>query len=128
VTDAPSSDYGETLLWGARELPDGGAPLPGGSPGAGLTPGTLPEGPDELATRADAGSLPREVSAVVGTGLLASTGYVLLNTRAGLWLLSALTAKPLWKEFDPLEVLYAWENEDNETDRQGGETLVSLVE
>jgi hypothetical protein len=72
-----------------------------------------------------------EANAVVVTSLLATAGYVLLNTRAGFWLLSLLTAKPMWKDFDPLEVLYNWEVGG----RTGGgavadedeETLLSLV-
>jgi hypothetical protein len=90
-------------------------------------PGPVWEGPDEVVTQADPAALPREASALVGTGLLASTGYLLLNTRAGLWLLSVLTAKPLWREFDPLEVLYAWEKEEKGPEQEDGETLVSLV-
>jgi hypothetical protein len=72
-----------------------------------------------------------EGNAVVVTGLLASAGYVLLNTRAGFWLLSLLTSKPLWKEFDPLEILYAWEKESaaagGDDKDEDEETLVSLV-
>jgi hypothetical protein len=61
--------------------------------------------------------------------VLASAGYVLLNTRTGLWLLSLLTAKPLWRQFDPLEILYAWEQEGGgrAKEEEDGETLVSLV-
>ena len=62
--------------------------------------------------------------ASASTGALASAGYVLLNTRAGLWMFSALTARPLWKDFDPLEVLFAWEEEREEDT----ESLQSLVE
>jgi hypothetical protein len=72
----------------------------------------------------------RETTALIGTGVLAATGYVVLNTRLGLWLLSLLTSQPLWREFDPLEVLYAWEANGRPAD--GGdadkETLATLVE
>lgn len=70
-----------------------------------------------------------QANAMAVTGLLASAGYVLLNTRAGFWLLSLLTAKPLWKEFDPMEVLFAWEKEKESAPDTSGEqeTLVSLV-
>ncbi|HJT77183.1 MAG TPA: hypothetical protein VJ739_08275, partial [Gemmataceae bacterium] len=70
--------------------------------------------------------LPPQTTALVGTGVLATTGYLLLNTRTGVWLLSLLAARPLWKELDPLEVLYAWEREQ-ERDDEDGETLLSLV-
>jgi hypothetical protein len=42
-------------------------------------------------------------------------------------LLTSVTARPLWKEFDPVEVLYAWEKEEAEPDQEDGETLLSLV-
>jgi hypothetical protein len=71
-----------------------------------------------------------EVGPVALTGLVATSGYVLLNTRAGYWLLSLLTSQPLWKQFDPLEVLSAGEEEAG-AGRSAGEqeeTLLSLVE
>src|SRR5204863_38982 len=82
----------------------------------------LPLLPSELAWHEsdDAGENPvlhglsQKPSAWIGTGVLASAGYVLLNTRTGFWLLSLLTAKPMWKQFDPLEILYAWEDEGEE--------------
>jgi streptogramin lyase len=126
--DSPESGGEETILWGAREPADGGDPTRGTVQEPALDSGALVERPDEEVSLPVVSGLPREVSAVVGTGLVASTGYVLLNTRAGLWLLSALTAKPLWREFDPLEVLYAWERDENGTDREDGETLLGLVE
>jgi len=50
--------------------------------------------------------------AVVTTGVVATAGYVLLNTRAALWFLSALLARPaVWRRFDPLDVIYAWERD-----------------
>jgi len=49
---------------------------------------------------------------VVGTGVVATAGYVLLSPRLAYWLLSALLARrTVWKPFDPLEVVYAWERE-----------------
>ncbi len=70
-----------------------------------------------------------ESTLLVGTGVLASGGYVLLNSRLGLWLLGLLTARPLWKQFDPLEVLYAWEDDGRNCtiDDEDEETLMSLV-
>jgi hypothetical protein len=85
----------------------------------------------ELAETADfsEGSTPLDEAGVAAvTGVLATAGYVLFNTRAGSWLLSLLTAKALWKDFDPIEVLFAWEKEQldsEEEDRE--ETLLSLV-
>ncbi len=69
-----------------------------------------------------------ETTMVIGTGVMAASGYVLLNSRLGLWLLGLLTSQPLWKQFDPLEVLYAWEEEDRVKDDQDEETLLSLVD
>ncbi len=49
---------------------------------------------------------------VVGTGVVATAGYVLLSPRLAYWLLSALLARrTVWKPFDPLEVVYAWDRE-----------------
>jgi hypothetical protein len=60
------------------------------------------------------------------TGLLATSGYLLLNTRIGYWLLGLLTSRPLWKEFDPLDLLFNLEREYPDLD--GNETtLQSLV-
>jgi hypothetical protein len=71
-------------------------------------------------------------------GVAASAGYVFLSSRGGSFLLSALTARPLWKQFDPLEVLFAWETEKGrrrargllaeEEEEEDRETLQSLVE
>jgi hypothetical protein len=72
-----------------------------------------------------------QVGPVALTGLVAASGYVLLNTRAGYWVLSLLMSRPLWKQFDPMEVLFAWEKEGKgaKQDRdEHEETLVSLVE
>ena len=123
----PASGEAEPLLWGARETPDDQRLAPGTVPGEGLAAGAVWAEAAEPFSLTSRGGLTREVSALAGTGLLASTGYVLLNTRAGIWLLSVLTAKPLWREFDPLEVLYAWEKKENGAENEGGETLLSLV-
>jgi hypothetical protein len=71
-----------------------------------------------------------ESTLLVGTGVLAGSGYVLLNSRLGLWFLGLLTARPLWKQFDPLEVLYAWEDDGRNLtkDAKDEETLMSLVD
>jgi hypothetical protein len=71
-----------------------------------------------------------ESTTLFTTGLVATTGYVLLNTRIGVWMLSLLTSQPLWRQFDPLEVLYAWEGESEQAEHEteDEETLVSLVD
>lgn len=66
--------------------------------------------------------------ALTAAGVVAASSYVLLNTRTGFWLLSLLSARPLWKQFDPLEVLYAWERDRPRTTEEDEESLVSLVE
>jgi hypothetical protein len=53
----------------------------------------------------------------------------LLNSRVGFWLLGLLTSRPLWKQFDPLEVLYAWEEDEKRlVEEDEEETLLSLVD
>jgi hypothetical protein len=68
--------------------------------------------------------------AAFGTGIVATTGYVLFNSRIGLWMLSLLSSRPLWKQFDPLEVLYAWDEDAREdgAKEEDRETLASLVD
>jgi PKD repeat protein len=46
-----------------------------------------------------------------GISILASIGFILWNSQYGYLLFSALTARPLWKEFDPLAVINFWEKE-----------------
>ncbi len=70
-----------------------------------------------------------ELNAAAVTGLVASAGYVLLNTRAGIWLVSLLAAKPLWRRFDPLDVLFAWEKEARAAGAgEDDESLVTLAD
>jgi hypothetical protein len=87
----------------------------------------LPEVLEDLVNLPGASERSGELAGLLGTGVLASSGYVMLNTRAGLWLLSLLMARPAWKQFDPLEVLYAWEQDEKERE-EDGETLLTLVE
>ena len=75
--------------------------------------------------------IPHQVGVIAVTGLLASAGYVLLNTRAGVWALSLLTSRPLWNELDPLEIVCAWDKASEQHSATGAaqdETLLSLVE
>ena len=58
--------------------------------------------------------VPELVRTVVGASVIASTGYLFLNSRVAYWLISALSSRPLWKGFDPLEVIFAWEEEQEE--------------
>jgi ABC-type transporter MlaC component len=72
----------------------------------------------------------KAMSVGLTTVALATAGYVLLSGRAGSWLLSVLTARPLWEEYDPLVVLTAREKERQRTPRlrnEDEETLQSLV-
>jgi hypothetical protein len=48
----------------------------------------------------------------VGTGMALTAGTVLFSPRLAYWFLSALLARrTVWKPFDPLEVMYAWDRE-----------------
>jgi hypothetical protein len=70
-----------------------------------------------------------ETTMILGTGIIATSGYLFLNSRLGLWLLGLLTSQPLWKQFDPLDVLYAWDEEEERVqDDQEEETLLSLLD
>jgi hypothetical protein len=67
---------------------------------------------------------------VVVSGAVAAAGYVVLNTRVVYWFLSALLARPaIWRRFDPLDVIYAWERErvDQTNDPADPESLQTLV-
>jgi hypothetical protein len=73
----------------------------------------------------------QQTGLVLFTAALASAGYVVLKTRLGSWLLSVLAARPLWKQLDPLEVLFIWEQEkqrrQTRDDPEDVETLQSMV-
>lgn len=79
-------------------------------------------------------SWPKLVNSVFSVGLVASAGYVLLSTKASYWLLTAFAARPLWKQFDPMEVLFAWEEEQERRRARGqdgsaeDESLQSMVD
>jgi hypothetical protein len=102
--------------------------------GRDFQPAPLAGALDELDEQVAPEGLVSGLRSVAATGVLATAGYVLLNTRAGFWLLSLMTTRPLWKDFDPLEVVYAWENEDEpqeqeqEADKDKDGSLLSLVE
>jgi hypothetical protein len=92
-------------------------------------PGELPwRALDRLGEGGGADDAPAGPAAFALTGAIAGAGYVLLNTRATAWLLSLLAARPLWRGFDPLEILFAWEKKGRrEGDNAEDETLLSLV-
>jgi hypothetical protein len=70
-------------------------------------------------------SQPLEQAARYSLGaFLAGSAYLLLNTRARDWLVSLLAARPLWRNLDPLEILFAWEKEPA---REEEDSLVDLV-
>ena len=70
------------------------------------------------------------IAQVLGTGVVAYVGYVLLNSRGAYVLLSLLTARPLWAQVDPLAVLLDWEKDQKRKTRSPDdeETLQSLIE
>lgn len=74
--------------------------------------------------------LTAKVAGTVTVGAAVSVGYLLLTGRALLWLLLALTARSTWKQFDPLEILNAWEKKRarGKAGAADAETLQSLVE
>ena len=86
---------------------------------------------EEIGQDADTSAL---INTLAAGGALASAGYVVLNTRAVYWFLSALLARPaIWRRFDPLDVIYAWEREREDlTSRtpkpEDDESLQSIVE
>jgi hypothetical protein len=96
-----------------------------GTPAQVGLPWEAAERPEEPAELTDPGAGPGPVAV---TGLAATAGYVLLNTRAGAWLLSLLAARPLWRQLDPLEILFAWEDRKDGQANDQEETLLSLVE
>jgi len=67
----------------------------------------------------------------IATGVVATAGYVFLTPKLAVWLLSALLARrTVWKPFDPLDVVYAWEEEQarkKQPDEPEDESLESLV-
>jgi large repetitive protein len=67
---------------------------------------------------------------VVASGVVASAGYVLLSPRLALWLIGAAVArKAVWKPFDPLEVVYSWENDErNRKQDEEDDSLQNMVD
>jgi hypothetical protein len=53
----------------------------------------------------------RKVEIAFAAGVVVSAGYFVLTARGVYLALSALLARPLWKQFDPLDILFAWEQE-----------------
>jgi hypothetical protein len=66
----------------------------------------------------------------IATGVVATAGYVFLTPKLAYWLLSALLARrTVWKPFDPLDVVFAWEQEQKNKRADDGddESLESLL-
>lgn len=126
--EAPSS----ALKSAPPEAPPAAAPVPaspavtGGIPDRPVTvaPVPSPEPPDaDVAVESVREGLDRvsrdvegeveeraATDAAVTTVAVATAGYVLLNTRAVYWFISALLARPaVWRRFDPIDVIYSWE-------------------
>jgi Domain of unknown function (DUF4347)/Bacterial Ig domain/SMP-30/Gluconolactonase/LRE-like region len=89
----------------------------------------LIRGLDELEHEAKVGSTGRAVAEVaVASGFAASVGYVLLNPRLALWLIGAFAARrAVWKPFDPLDVVLAWDKEDNQKDEDEDEKSLAPI-
>ena len=67
------------------------------------------------------------IDVVVASSTVLSAGYVLLNTKFVYWFLSALTARPaVWRRLDPIDVLYAWDQEHSENEMAGEGSIESL--
>jgi hypothetical protein len=81
----------------------------------------------------NAAILPASTTTVVSGIAALTAGYVLLTSKATSWLLSLLMARPLFRQFDPLEILFAWEQEQEQLRRSGKspgsnkETLQEMV-
>jgi len=58
-----------------------------------------------------------EVRGLAATGMLATTGYLLLNTRALSWVLTLMLSQSAWQNLDPLEVIYAAQDDDPENQK-----------
>ena len=88
-------------------------PAVGESPPVALPLAALTSALDELKQEVS-GTAPADVTVDVGmaAGVVMSAGYVLLSPRTLYWLASAALARQVaWRAFDPLEVVYAWEEE-----------------
>ena len=85
---------------------------------------------DNLDKQVSSGETQREMAQIFGTGAIATVGYLLLNSRAGYFLLSLLTARPLWSQVDPLAVLMDWERDVKRKSKSPDdeESLQSLLE
>ena len=85
---------------------------------------------DELDKQLSSEETPRQIVHVLGTGVIAYAGYVLINSRVGYILLSLLTARPIWGQVDPLAVLLDWEKDKKRKAKspEDEETLQSMLQ
>jgi hypothetical protein len=88
-------------------------------------PAALIKALDEVGEQFDKAASSSTVSPMVvaQAATVASAGYVLWNLRSLYFLSSLLTGTPLIRRFDPLSVLSAWEERDDED-----ESLQSMIE
>ena len=90
----------------------------------------LVKGLDELDRQArSANGDPVVGEVMMASGAVASAGYVLLSPRLALWLVGALVARrAAWKPFDPLEIVYAWEDDKRKRKQEAeDDSLQSMV-
>lgn len=66
------------------------------------------------------------VTAVLATTTVVSASYFLIAGRVFSWMLTVFAARPVWTRFDPLQILFAWEEEQKRRAEQE-ESLRSLV-
>lgn len=75
------------------------------------------------------------VTVAVGSGMVASAGYVIWSARGSLLMTILIAASPLWNQFDPLVVLEGRERQGvrrwwrwrRDFEHEGGDSLQSLV-
>ena len=92
--------------------------------------GTLYRDLDRMSEQVDTARWPEKAEATLVVTLAASVGYVLLNAKGLGWVLSLLLARPLYKDFDPLEVILAWEEDaaNRRPEEDEDESLQTIVE
>jgi hypothetical protein len=69
----------------------------------------------------------RIVNAALTISAAVTAGYALLASQLLSWAIAFLTAQPLWRRFDPLEILFAWDEEKRRRRKNDKERLTSLV-
>jgi len=67
------------------------------------------------------------VTAMFAATTVVSVSYLLIAGRVFSWMFTVLAARPMWARFDPLQILFAWEEEEKRR-REQEESLRSLVQ